>query len=380
MKITANRKSLIAAVKQVVIASQQESNSLLSQTVMISAYKTKLKIAAASSVVWMKTHLIGKDIYECQETGECGVSHKFLLKVLSASLSDDVSLAINKDNIMEIRDEGGVTSLGILSLDNFPEEPKTPKAELISFPADEMIQALRCVSVAAEDAKDNYRKALSGVLIDKNDDGDYVFVATDSYRLAVFPIPGSLENEEYQTGKILTSEMVKILMSLSDADIIQLAVTDNHCYAVAGESVVRSVWEADDYPKYKSIIEKVTEADDATVMRISNAESFKSALSRVTAMAMSAEDTVSLSSGTDTSVSLAWSSDYGEAEYSVSCEYASKSGDDSVSFNRSFLKDAVVHAGTENEFSIQWYSNKNPVLFTDTSRDGHFHIVMPKIR
>ena len=380
MKFTANRRKLLSSVKQSVMALAEESgHNMMSQIVILSAAKTKLKIAAASPSVWIKTHVSGSDDYQNETDGECGVSHKFLIKVLAASSSEHVSLNLGSDGVLDIEDEEGSTSLKVFPSDNFPPDPKTPKSELVSFQGSEIVQALRCVDSASQDIKADYRKILSGVFIDKNDDGELVFVATDSYRLASFPVPGSFDNKDISSGSVMPSEMVKIVISLADEDVIQLATTDDYCYAVAGETLVRSVWEDGDYPKYKNILDK-EDGGNKTKISVKNVAGLKNALNRATVVSATTDAPVDMKTSDGNAIHLALKSDYGDTEYSVFCEFSEKDGDDVVSFNQKYLKDAVAYASTGNELDISWSSRKAPVLFEDPNVDGHFHIVMPTMR
>ena len=380
MKFTANRRKLLSAVKQTVMALHDEGgHNIMSQILILVASKTKLKIAAASSSVWMKTHVSAKNNYQNETTGECGVSHKFLIKVLAASSSEDVSLNLVSDNVLEIEDEDGSTSLKVFSVDDFPSDPKAPNSELVSFPSSELVQALRCVNASAQDLKADYRKVLSGVFIDKNDEGELVFVATDSYRLASFPVPGSLGNNNISSGKVMAAEMVKIIISLADEDVIQLATTEDYCYAVAGETLVRSAWEDSSYPKYKNILNR-QDGENKTKFSVKDVAALKNALNRATVVSMSSDAAVDVSVSSENFIHVALNSDYGNTEYSVYCEFSEKEGDDMVSFNQKYLKDAISHAATENELDVSWSSRKAPVLFEDPNVDGHFHIVMPTMR
>ena len=358
---------------------EESGHNIMSQIVLLSAAKTKLKIAAASPNVWMKTHVSGKDDYQNETTGECGVSYKFLSKVLAASSSEYVSLKLDSDNVLDIEDEDGSTSLKVFPVDDFPKDPKTPKSDLVSFPGNEIVQALRCVNAASQDFKTDYRKTLSGVFIDKNDEGELVFVATDSYRLASFPVPGSLENKDISSGRVIPTEMVKIVISLADEDIIQLATTDDYCYVVAGETFVRSVWEDGDYPKYKNILNK-GDGETKTKISVNNITALKNALHRATVVSATTDSPVDVRTSDDDAIYLSLSSDYGDTEYSVVCDFSEKEGDDVVSFNQKYLKDIVTYAATGNELNISWSSRKAPVLFEDPNVDGHFHIVMPTMR
>ncbi len=193
--------------------------------------------------------------------GKVAVSARVILSFLN-NVKDGEKLKFElKEGVLNISSSFSNVSIKTLPTDEFPLLPKVEAETTIKVKASDFSSGLK--SVVYSSSTSSMKPELSSVYVFKENNGDVVFVATDSFRLAekkvsIKGIPNDI--------KILTpfknaSEIIKICDEISsDIEISinknQLSIVSNDLYMVS--RVIEGV-----FPDYRQILPKsfVTEAE-----------------------------------------------------------------------------------------------------------------------
>lgn len=303
------------------------------------------------------------------EKGVLAVPASVLLGVLS-SIKENNLVFESKDNNLKISSGKNSVIIKCLPPEDFPIIPKLKNSKIIKIDSHGLLSGFRSVWYSA--SVSNIKPELSSVYVYKND-GNLVFVSTDSFRLAEKKINAKMDADFPQ---ILipyrnVSEIMKIFEDY-DGDLNIIFEKNQAAFMTENIYVVSRLIDGN-FPDYQQIIPKnfgtkaiVLKNDLINSIKTSNI--FSDSLNQVKLKTDLKNKTLKVESKNN---------DIGEYEEFMN---ASLSGEDiELNFNNKYIMDCMQSIPSDS-LSLSFGGLGKPLVISGASDESFLYLVMPMNR
>jgi|GEM_PF-690963 len=256
----------------------------------------------------------------------------------------------------------GRYALQTLAAEEYPSIPEPPPLRL-RLDGTEFKEALRRVLYAA--ATDNYRLALTGVLLEVSPNGAITAVATDGYRMGLARIRAEGQGEGESRELLVPAALLKLVAHSAEGELHLGWDTTRVCFA-AGSTLVWGTLLTEQYPNWRSVIPTAS-----TRRAVFERKPFEDALKRVALFAPHTARVVRLNF-TAQGVRLS-AQDEGSghrAEEFLPCQYEGE--ELLIGFNAEYLQDALDALAPASAVTMFATEPNRAVMFLEvTAAEGH---------
>ncbi len=363
MKIECIKEKLLQVVsKAEKISSKNPALPILS-CLLFEVENNNLKIKATNMDIGIESEIPVK----VEENGVVAVPGSVLNNLLLNTQIDKSVIFETIDNNLHIKTEHIKSIIKTYPSDDFPTIPKVSDGTSFSFDIGKFVNGLKAVVFSS--SLSSVKPELSAVYI-YNDDTDFVFVATDSSRLAEKRIKNLKNNNPFSILIPLKNiqDIIKIFEGVdSNVDIClsknQISFSYEHNYIVS--RVIDGV-----FPDYKQILPKdfkteviVLKQDLLSVLKISNI--FSDKFNQVNIKVFPSKKVFEITTKNST---------IGETVNSVP---ASLSGEDIVvNFNYKYIYECLQVIESDS-VSLSFNGISKPLMIRGVSDKSFSYIVMP---
>lgn len=176
MKVEVPKEKLLHALGLVEKVSSKHVTLPVLQCVLFSAKDTTLTLRATNLDVGIEYALSAK----IDREGVVAVPATIISQAAAASFGEALALEHTDEGLM-ISDARSSTTIRIFDADEFPTLPRVEQGTTFTAPADKLVEGFKSVWYAASNS--TIKPELASVYL-YHHQGDLVFVATDSFRLA----------------------------------------------------------------------------------------------------------------------------------------------------------------------------------------------------
>jgi DNA polymerase-3 subunit beta len=332
-----------------------------------------LNVLGDNRIVIKSTNLdIGVEIeakVKTIEKGTLAVPAGVLLGVLS-SIKEDNLIFEAKENNLKISSNKNSAVIKCLPHEDFPSIPKLENSKSIKINCRDLISGFKSVWYSASNS--NIKPELSSVYVYKND-GNLVFVSTDSFRLAEKKVNTKISTDFPQTliPYRNVSEIIKLLEDYN-GDIDVIFEKNQAAFIVENMYLVSRLIDGS-FPDYKQIIPK-TFSTTATILKddllnsIKTSNIFSDSLNQVKLKVDIKNKSLVIESKNN---------DVGEYKESIN---ASISGDNlELNFNNKFIVDCMQSIPSDS-LTLSFGGAGKPLAISGASDKSFLYIVMPMNR
>lgn len=357
---------------------KEKINSSLSQVVKLTSKNTSLPIlecvhleAKNNTLIIRATNLdIGAEVTlsaKVTEEGSVAVPASIFGAVI-ANLNDDSNVNIECiDNVLHIKTKKSHTKISTQKTDDFPTIPKLTDGTSVMISPKEFIGGIKSVWYSA--ATTSIKPELSSVLV-TFDDGMFITVATDSYRLAEKKIKAK-KIKEFPTILIPVKNVIEIVRLLEgNDDEVEIIVSKNQISFIRDTIYITCRVVEGIFPDYKQIIPKdfkseavILKADLQNSLKMVNV--FGDNLKQVKIVM----NTISKEFRIETK-----NSQFGENSQQID---AALTGDEvTLSFNYKYLNDCFQSI-TEDSVVLRFNGPQKPLIVQGVGDRSFLYLVMP---
>lgn len=363
MKIECIKEKLLQAVSRAEKISSKNSALPILSCLLFEIENNNLKIKATNMDIGIESEIPVK----VEEGGVVAVPGSVLNNLLLNTQIDKSVIFETVDNNLQVITEHTKSTIKTYPSDDFPTIPKVSDGVSFSFNACKLISGLKAVVFSS--SLSAVKPELSAVYF-YSDDDDFVFVATDSSRLAEKRIKNSKNSNHFNVLIPLKNiqDIIKIFEGVSgDVDTClsknQISFSYERNYLVS--RVVDGV-----FPDYKQILPKdfkteviVLKQDLMSVLKISNI--FSDKFNQVNIKVLPSKKVFEITTK---------NSNIGETVNSVP---ASLSGEDIVvNFNYKYIYDCLQVIESDS-ISLSFSGISKPLMIRGVSDKTFSYIVMP---
>lgn len=253
MKLKVKRQNMINGLQKVQAIVSAKSTLPILSNVMLDVEGSKLKINATDLDVNVQITLDA----EVEEEGSTTIDAKRLFSIFREISGDEVDMAVDENQLIELRSGSSFFKLNGMSSEDFPQMPEVEGEKTYTVSAGVFKEMLQKTSYAA--STDETRLALNGVLLSFKGE-KLTVVATDGRRLALVEqeveFPASSEAD-----LILPSKTVaELVRTLDGEDDLKIKVAENQISFAFTNMLIVSKLVDDSYPNYEQVIPETSEA------------------------------------------------------------------------------------------------------------------------
>jgi len=359
MKFQALREDLVKSM-------QLQQHSVSSRSVMPILTGTRME-AGEGKVCFASTDLESYTLTSCpanvEESGVAVVSHKIFSDLLR-DLKDEKLYIAMQGNEMVIEGQDAQFKLYTMPNEDFPNLPEVgiriaEVDDCKSF-ISSIVKAVRSAS------KDEKRPTLMGILLELKGEG-IKMVSTDSYRLTVQNLDGSMKVQEEGSYIVPAAALQNLSRMYGGTGSMEIYRDENRgqlrFHMEDADYFIRLI--EGKFPKYEQFIPE----DIQKKVELSK-ERFLGALKRTSLV----NTTVKMDIASDRLVLSSESRDIGEGRETLECRY---NGDPMViAFNSKFLEDGIMGV-EEEEVTIVVNEPLKPGLVKGKEGDDYLYVIMP---
>jgi DNA polymerase-3 subunit beta len=297
--------------------------------------------------------------------GSVTMSARKLAEIVKELPATTLTLKVGDNASVSLRCGGVSYKVVGLAADDFPPVVPASPAAWLSLDAKSLREMLTHTSYAV--SHDETRYALNGVLF-VIQAKDMRVVATDGHRLAVAmrPLTGGATPV---TGIVPRKAVSEIQRALGAGEEVQIAITDNQFVLQMPNFVMTARLIEGQFPNYEAVIPKA-HPGKLTLSR----PALTSALRRVAVMAEERNKPVKLSLAPASLTLSASSAELGEAQESLSVDYAGE--EVAIAFNSRYILDAL--APMEDEAVVFEFKDAlSPGVIKTAADDAYRCVIMP---
>ena len=297
--------------------------------------------------------------------GSITMSARKLAEIVKELPAATLTLKVGDNASVSLRCGGVSYKVVGLAADDFPPVvPASPSAWL-SLDAKSLREMLTHTSYAV--SHDETRYALNGVLF-VIQSKEMRVVATDGHRLAVATRPLT-QGATPVTGIVPRKAVSEIQRALGAGEEVQIAITENQFVLQMPNFVMTARLIEGQFPNYEAVIPKA-HPGKLTLSR----PALTSALRRVAVMAEERNKPVKLSLAPASLTLSASSAELGEAQESLSVDYAGE--EVAIAFNSRYILDAL--APMEDEAVLfEFKDGLSPGVIKTAADDAYRCVIMP---
>lgn len=319
-----------------------------------------------------RLRLIGSDLDLTIETVLTVNGEQDGVAVFPARLTTDIVRALEPGAVgFEIEgDEANLIAgrshftVRLLPADDYPRLTDSEQ-DPVSFDASLIAEALRQVVRAA--SHDDARPILTGVLLVAEGE-ELRLVATDSYRLALCDVTGSLKLAEGQSVLIPSKALGELVRIIGTEGTVELRLGERDATFGVGSLKLTTRLIEGEFPNYRQLIP--TSSPNRVVI---GREVLIDAIKRVKLMAKESTP-IRLSLSGNSVELLAITQDVGQAEELVDASYEGE--EMIIAFNPEYLIDGI-DAISGDEVSIETIDGLKPAVIRSIKDDNFLYLLMP---
>lgn len=300
--------------------------------------------------------------------GSMAVSARKLFDIVRLLPDDSIHVESGDEGWVHLTCQRSKFKIATLTKDNFPEIPSF-QGDTVALPASALRYMINRTIFAVTQEESRY--ALNGGLM-KLESGKLALVATDGHRLAMIEREVDLGTVEEEVRILVPKKtLVELSKMTEDLETVEFGHSENHLFFGLGERSLVSRLLTGQFPNYQMVIPK-----DNNRRATLNTSELSAALKRVQVMSDEQSRGIRfLIAPSELRVSSA-NADFGEAQESLSAEYADESVD--IAFNSQYLLDflaglsaAEVHVDLKDSETQGLLSPKDDGEYT------YQYVVMP---
>jgi DNA polymerase-3 subunit beta len=365
MKLTILQENLAKSLNLAARFSSTRSQLPILGNILLSASKTKLKVASTNLEISVSSEVGAK----IEEEGELTIPSKVISEIVANLPKGSIELQSDKEQLKISTSGFSSKVLGMNSAD-FPKIPgkvDTGKALVIS--KKELSDALPKVLFSA--SVDETRPVLTGALfiLEKT---SLTVVATDGFRLSKKKINLKTGRE----GRVIVPKGVlnELLRLVQEADEVLFDIEEKEKQVIFGieNIILTSRLIEGDYPDFEKIIPA-----SSTIKVLIDKEELLRAVKLASIFARESFNIVKLALLKDSVKVLAESSSSGSQETKVDAKVEGDIGKDfEIAFNFHFLEE-FLHSVIGDEVKMEFTTTTAAGIFRDSDDDNYLHLIMP---
>ncbi len=365
MKLNTLQENLAKAVSLASRFASTRSQLPILSNILLSAGKTKLKVASTNLEISVSTQIGAK----IEKEGELSVPARVISEVVGNLPKGSVSIDSDREQL-KIKTEGFSSNMLGMNSTDFPKIPdKISKEKCVSISQKELAEALPKTLFAA--SVDETRPVLTGVLFILSK-SSFTLVATDGFRLSKKKVdvkPG--KEGTVIVPKSVLNELLKLSQESSD---VLFGIEEKEKQVIFGveDTVLSSRVIEGEYPDFEKIIPQssniVVSADKEELIR---------AVKLASIFARDAANIVKLRILKESVNIYAESGSSGSQESKVDAKVEGEVGKDfEIAFNFRFLEE-FLHSVTGEEVKMKFTTTTAAGIFRDVSDSSYLHLIMP---
>jgi DNA polymerase-3 subunit beta len=332
--------------------------------VLIEAQDQNLIIKATNLDLGLEIKIPAK----IKKTGKIAIQGSLLNQFLINLPSNDlqISLIQNEEGNLKILSKTSETLVKVLNSEDFPIIPKPEKIETIKILNKDFILGIKSVWYSA--SQSTIKPELSSVYLYKAGQ-DFVFVSTDSFRLAEKRV--FCKTDKDFIGMIIPIKNAGDILKIFDGvdGTIDFGYEKNQFFIQNKEIYLVSRITDGNFPDYKQIIPK----EDITHVEITK-ENFSQIL-KIAGLFSDQFNQVNIKVSKDNFIEVtSKNSDKGESKNSAK---VSVEGDEVIAnFNQRYLLDCLSSIEEENLY-LGFNGTNKPLIIRGSKNSSFFYLVMP---
>jgi len=366
MKIICEKEKIIKGINSVMNAVPSKTTMPVLEGILIQTNDKELKLTTYDLEIGIE-YILEATI---KEQGTIVVNAIMFSEIIRKLPEKEITINLNKNNLLEIECEGSLYKLATMNPDEFPELPKINIDTSIQIEQTILKNMIR-KTIFAVSSEEN-RPIFTGCLFEIEENKLNV-VAVDGYRLA---IKNSNINEKTKTfncvipGKTL-NEVNKIV--LDSLDSISIGISKNQAlFEMENCKIVTRLLDGE-FLKYASTIPTVWE----TRIKV-NKESIQNCFERILLISAASIEKekkypvkIKIEIG---KVIISCANQMGDAKEDVLVETEGKELE--IGFNPKFFLDALK-AIDDEEVYIEFGTNKSPCVIRPTDEGDYTYMILP---
>ncbi|MCI5108667.1 MAG: DNA polymerase III subunit beta [Candidatus Pacebacteria bacterium] len=258
MKIQCVKEKLQIAISKAEKITGKNLTLPILSNILLEVKKDNLVISSTNLDIGIEITVPGK----VTETGKVVVPGNVLYSLVHTLTDPKITLE-TKDQTLHISSDNTSTTIKTVSDEDFPSIPNIPSRESFEMNTEGFLDGIRSVFYAA--SVSNMKPELSSVYI-TSDEGNVIFVATDSFRLAEKKIK-SKKTPNFQDILIPVKNVVEIIKTLDGVSgDLSIQISEGQLTLRTEEIYLTSRLVDGNFPDYKQIIPKEV-STNATVLK-----------------------------------------------------------------------------------------------------------------
>lgn len=340
MKFTIDRPNFLKLLSTVSVAIGQKSPTPAFLNFKMEINENGLTVTGSDNDITIQSVLPfvkgEKTLISDYTEGSTLISAKYLIEIIRRLDSQNVTIEIIDDVIVQISDNKSHFQLNAMRSEEYPDLDLSISGETVVFKTEDFKKIVSQTAFAASTKE--VRPILTAINF-KSNEGNAEFVATDSYRLAkkLYSIDSANSFEANIPVKVL-NEVSKLL----EDNEITLNIASNKVVFEFGNTKVFSRLINGDFPKTSRMIPN----NYPFVLQV-NSSKFIDAMQRVSLLAIERERIVKLSLDNDLVEISSKSEQIGSANEKVEL-FQYEGGRFDISFNVDYVIDAIKAAQSED--------------------------------
>ncbi len=363
MKITLLAENLKNALAFVNHAVSNRSDLPILLHILLEVKNNTLTLSGTDLEIGIRVSLA----VEVEEEGAVTVPAKTFSELIS-SLSQEKIILEAGDSSLTVVTKRTKSTFQIMSADDFPKLFEEKGEKIATLQSVDLRKDSNMVVFSA--STDTTRPALSGILM-KKEDGGFLFVATDGYRLSLKHHSVVSEELKIENTFIVPSRVFREIQTMKDEGEIAIYIAKNNNQVIFEKEnmlIVGRLIEAQ-YPEF----EKIIPTDHATKTTFEREELLK-AVKICSIFAKESANIIKLSLKSDKIVVSSKTPSLGENTAEVEARLTGEENE--IAFNARYLLDVLSHL--ENEIlTLEMAGPLNPGVFKIEEDPSFLHLIMP---
>ena len=365
MKFSAQRETLLFPLQHVFGAVERKQTSPILGNVLIQAKNGTLTMTGTDNEIEMQATA---ELHIDQD-GDLTVQARKLLDICK-NLPEAARIDLEvSDGKVKFKSGRSRFVLATLPAKEFPILKPLDNAQIVSLSAQELLHCIRSTSFSM--AQQDVRFYLNGMLLEISSDR-LSCVATDGHRLAYSQLSTDANPSDPVRAIIprkSVSELQRLLGSVDDDEIVQLAITQQHLQIQVGDVRLSTKLIEGRFPDYNRVI-PIDGDKEITV----DGNTLKAALTRASVVSSEKYRGVRLSLETGVLSISSNNPDQEEAVDEMEVEYAGDKAE--IGFNVTYLLDVLNSVTTENVRILLKDGNSSALVMPEDTSDSKY-VVMP---
>lgn len=366
MKLELLQENLVAALRDVQKIVPGKPQLPILSSILITANKQALSLAATDLYVGMKTKVKGK----IEETGQVAVPGKLFYRCINSLQPGKLKIELEEDSLI-ITSISNETTIQCLPAEEFPDFPEIEGQEI-----ELDVEAIEAINekVTFSASLDQTRPVLTALLFDFSQDGLLV-VGTDGFRLTTLKL--STEKQEVEESFLIPAKAITEINSLSqgaEEKDLKFVVSDEMKQALfaIGETELFVRLIEGEYPPFNKIIPEEF-AFEAEI----DGQALENQLKRAQVFAQEASNIVRLIFTPKKLRVIAKSPSFGQQDGELDYQLLKgEAAEREIAFNTKYLIDFFNSLKPERVL-FHMNGSLTPAMIKPAAEEGYQHIVMP---